>query len=93
MEFHLNDIVYVIDSVTEATTPCAICGISQFVHRYVIIEAEISDIMTHLSATDDPIYKYRVRTNDEIRDMTWHEAGKTLFANVREAEARMSELE
>lgn len=93
MEFHLNDSVYVIDKETSATRPCSKCGQSAFETRYVIIEAEVAEVLVHLSATDDPQRKYRVRVDDEIQNLSWHEPGVTLFGHLSEAEARLIELE
>jgi len=93
MEFHLNDIVYIIDSRTDATRSCPTCGQSRFENRYVIIQSEISEKMSHISTTEEPQYKYRVRVDDEIQDMTWHEEGKTLFAHLGAAEEQVERLQ
>ncbi len=84
MKFELNDRVWVIDSTPNATEPCETCGLSDIKKDIKLVEAEVSDIYSHVSSTGNEEHKYRVRVDDQIKETFWRD-GIDIFDSLERA--------
>lgn len=93
MAFELEETVYIVRSTMEGTEPCEKCGLSNIENKLSVVEAEISDILSHTSVTNEPEVRYRVRIDGEV-DMegtSWRSENK-IFKTHAEAEIELEKI-
>lgn len=91
-KYNLNDKVWIVRDVTQATEPCEKCDIIGFERNLEVTEAEIGIIDITISVATELAVSYRIMVNGVLQDMEWRTEDK-IFATQEEAEQYKQKLE